>query len=77
MLFDQIVSAKITGQQFTADQLRRGVRVQLGGNARSSAERLQPGKVVPATAEVAGKKITLNVEAEAELYFMERELAEA
>jgi hypothetical protein len=75
--FDQIVSAKVTGHQFTADQLRRGIRVQLGGNARSSAERFQPGKVVSATAEVSGKKMTLNVEAKAELYFMERELAEA
>ena len=74
--FDQIVSARITGRQLTADQLRRGVRVRLAGNARSLAERLKPGKAVPVTAEVSGEKVTFNVEAQADLYFMERELAE-
>jgi hypothetical protein len=74
--FDQIVSARVTGRQFTADQLQRGVRIQLAGMARSVAERLKPGKAVKATAEVSGEKVTVNVETEAELYFMERELAE-
>ena len=75
--FDQIVSARVTGHQFTAEQLRRGVRVQLAASARSSAERFQPGKAASVTAQVSDAKVTLNVKAEAELYFMERELAEA
>ena len=74
--FDQIVSATVTGRQFTANQLQRGVRIQLAGIARSSAERLKPGKALKATAVVSGEKVAVNVEPEAELYFMERELAQ-
>jgi hypothetical protein len=75
--FDQIVSAKVTGHQLTADQLRHGVRVQVAGSPASSAQRVKPGKAVSASARVSGQKVTLKVEAGAELYFMERELAEA
>jgi hypothetical protein len=73
--FDQLVSAKVRGHQFTADELRRGVRVQVPGAAASSAQRIKPGKAVSAQAQVSGKDVAVTVEAGAELYFMERELA--
>jgi hypothetical protein len=74
--FDQIVSAKITGHEFPADELRRGVRVQVIGTTHSSAQRLKPGKAVSASAQGAGQKVTFKVEPGTELYFMERELKE-
>ena len=75
--FDQIVSAKVTGHQFAADELRRGVRVQVPGASGSSVQRVKPGKAVSANAQTSGKNVAFKVEAGAELYFMERELAEA
>ena len=75
--FDQIVSVKVTGHEFTADELRRGVRVHVPGATASSAQRVKPGKAVSANAQASGKNVAFEVEAGAELYFMERELAEA
>ena len=75
--FDQIVSVKVTGHEFAADELRRGVRVHVPGANASSAQRVKPGKAVSANAQASGKNVAFEVEAGAELYFMERELAEA
>ena len=74
--FDQIVSAKVSGHQFPADALHRGVRVQVPGAKASSAQRVRPGKAVAAKAQVSGKDVAFSIEAGAELYFMERELAD-
>jgi len=74
--FDQIVSTKVSGRQLTADELRGGVRVQVNGTTSAPAQRLKAGKAVSASATVSGKKVTLQVEPRAELYFMARELAE-
>jgi hypothetical protein len=75
--FDHIVSVKVTGHQFSADELRRGVRVEVSGTAPSAAQRLRPGKAMSASAQVSGQQVAFKVEPRAELYFMERELAQA
>lgn len=72
--FDQILAAKVTGHEFSADELRHGVRVQL---TQSTTQRLESGKPASATAQVGSQKVTLKIEPGAELYFMERELKEA
>jgi len=75
--FDHIVSAKVTGHQFSPDELRRGVRVEVSGTTSSSAQRLHPGKAVSASAQISGQQVAFKVEPGTELYFMERELAQA
>ena len=75
--FDHIVSVKVTGHEFSADELRRGVRVEVSGTAPAVAQRLRPGKAVSASAHVSGQQVAFKVEPGTELYFMERELAQA
>ena len=73
--FDQVVSARVSGHQFRDDELRRGVRIQLPRTAGASTPGLTRGKAVPGSAQVSGRKISLEVEPVVELYMMERELA--
>ena len=75
--FDQIVAATVAGHEFSADELRRGVRVQVVGTTHSAAQRLKPGKAVSASAQAGGQKVTLKLAPGPELYFMERELKDA
>jgi hypothetical protein len=73
--FDQVVSARVKGHQFRDDELSRGVRIQLPRTPGASTPGLTKGKTVSGSAQLAGRKITLEIEPVAELYMMERELA--
>lgn len=73
--FDHIVSASVTGRQFTDDELRAGIRVQFPGTANRPAQRLRQGKTVSGTTHIADKKIEIKVEPRVDIYLMERELA--
>jgi hypothetical protein len=79
--FDQILSVKVAGHQFTEEELRQGVQVTFPGRENSPEARIMEEEVVSGRVEVAGEDSpqTLEIELEAgvEFYFEAGELAEA
>jgi hypothetical protein len=72
--FDQVVSAEIKGHQFLDDELRHGIRVQFGGKANTSSERLVEKKAVSGSAQVSDRKLSIEVQPRLEFYMSERDL---
>ena len=72
--FDQVISAAITGHQFSDDELRKGIPVQFTGKADTSEQRLAKGARIPGTARVSDKSVAVEVEPQVELYMSERDL---
>lgn len=75
--FDQVLAAKVSGRQFTDDQLRAGVTVEFPGRHDHPERRLQEGERVSGSATVAGggAPIPVEVEVGTQFYFELRDLA--
>jgi hypothetical protein len=72
--FDQVMSAAITGHQFSDDELRKGIHVQFTGKADSPEQRLAKGTRIPGTARVSDRSVAVEVEPKVEFYMSERDL---
>lgn len=77
--FDQVLSAKVTGHRFTADELdreRSGVLVTIPERSNTPADRMKPGDNISARGHVVGahRFLDLRVEILDELYFEDGEL---
>ena len=72
--FDQVISAAITGHQFSDDELRNGIPVQFTGKADTSEHRLAKGARVHGTARVSDRSVAVEVAPQAEFYMSERDL---
>lgn len=72
--FDQVVSARVTGEAVSDDELRKGPTLFFPRRANDATNRLQPGERV--SAEVAGGTRPITLEIGEELYFEEGELGE-
>ena len=73
--FDQIISVRVSGQQFTDDDLKRGIKVSFPGKANSSTGRIREKQQAAGTFVIAGNSPKpLKVEAVREFYFEEGEL---
>jgi hypothetical protein len=74
--FDQIISVKISGQQFTDEQLAGGVIVNFPGRLNTAKTRLKEKQKASAAFQMAGstKSKPLQMEAIKEFYFEEGEL---
>jgi hypothetical protein len=74
--FDQIISVKLTGQQFTDEQLAGGVMVNFPGRPNTAKTRLKEKQKASGAFQLAGstKSKPLQVEAIKEFYFEEGEL---
>ena len=75
--FDQILSVKITGHQFTDEELSRGVSVIFEDRNNTAAQRIKENEHAQAQSHVTGAHqfLDLQVQAGAEYYFEEGELA--
>jgi len=77
--FDQILSVRVMGNEFTDDELRHGVPVVVPERANSFFERIREGEQAPAKAQLAGqdasRAIEIQVEADTEYYFEDGELS--
>ena len=75
--FDQLISVKIDGHQFTEEELTRGVEVVFLERANSAAERLKEKEKLRARGHVTGAHqfLDFNVEGVREFYFEDSELA--
>lgn len=76
--FDQIISVKIDGHQFTEQELKDGVEVVFLKRGNSAAERLKEKERLQAQGHVTGAHqfLNLNVEGGVEFYMEEGDLAE-
>lgn len=75
--FDQIISVKLTGQQFSDADLAKGIKVSIAGRPNTALTRLRVGeKAASGTATIAGSTTVQPVQIEAlrEFYFEEGEL---
>ena len=74
--FDQMISVKVTGQQFTDADLARGITVSFAGKANSARTRIREKEKASGVAVIAGSSnpLPLQVEAVKEFYFEEGEL---
>lgn len=74
--FDQLLGVKLSGQDFTDDDLARGVMITVRDRENSPARRLRAGETVAAQGHVAGSDavLPLEVEVTTEYYFEESEL---
>jgi hypothetical protein len=74
--FDQIISVRVSGQQFTDADLSRGIKVTLTGKAKSSTGRIREKQQASGTFAISGgdNPKPLKVEALREFYFEEGEL---
>ena len=75
--FDQALSVRVVGHDFTDEQLGQGVLVVFPERANSIPERIRGGERVTAEAQLAGdapETVEIQVEAGTELYFEEGEL---
>jgi hypothetical protein len=77
--FDQIVAITATGTLPSAEELQRGVTVNIPGRTNSARDRLKVKEAVPAQAHAAGAHqfLNLRIAVVAELYFEEGELSSA
>ncbi|MGH9277631.1 MAG: hypothetical protein ACRD12_05935 [Acidimicrobiales bacterium] len=66
--FDHLLSARIEGRELTDDELAAGVPVRITGRKNVVAERLEPGRPSPATAEVGGQPVPVTVAAQDEFF---------
>ena len=75
--FDQILSVKITGHQFTDEELSRGVSVVFQDRNNTAAQRIKENERAQAQSHVTGAHqfLDLKVQAGTEYYFEEGELA--
>jgi hypothetical protein len=75
--FDQILSVKTVGHQFTDEELARGVRVLVHDRANTATQRIKENEQAEAQFQVANAPQALNlpVQAGTEFYFEEGELA--
>jgi hypothetical protein len=79
--FDQVLSVKVTGHQFTKDEINRerfGVLVTIPGRANTPHERIKPGEELSGRGHVVGAHqfLDLQVEVVTQIYFEEGELRE-
>jgi hypothetical protein len=74
--FDQIISVKLTGQQFTDEQLAGGVSVNIPGRLNTAKTRMKEKQKASGVFQLAGstKSKPVQVEAIKEFYFEEGEL---
>ena len=73
--FDQIISVRVTGQQFTDAELSRGITVTFPGTANTSKGRIKAKQRASGTSLIGGgNPKPLQVEALREFYFEEGEL---
>ena len=75
--FDQILSVKVDGHEFTDEALRHGVLVTVPERANSPSERIKEGERTVAEAQLAGnafETVEIQVETGTEFYFEEGEL---
>lgn len=75
--FDQVLSVKIGGHNFTDEELDRGLRVRIPGRANTARKRLKEGQQAPGAILNGGTPTTpagLRVQAGTEFYFEEGEL---
>jgi hypothetical protein len=75
--FDQILSVRVVGHEFTDEELRHGVLLTVPERANSIAERIMEGEQVMAAArlaEDAPETAEIQVQAGIEFYFEEGEL---
>lgn len=72
--FDQVLSVTVKGHAFRDDELRHGVRVRFAGKPNTVSEKLVAGKRVTGTAQISDKRVTIEIEPQAELYMSERDL---
>lgn len=75
--FDQVLSVRIVGRDFTDEELRRGVLISFPERANSISERIREGEQVMAVArlaEDAPETAEIQVQAGIEFYFEEGEL---
>ena len=76
--FDQILSVRVMGQEFTDEELRHGVPVVLPGRANSVSERIREGEQTVAEARLAGedgpRAVEIQLQTGTEFYFEEGEL---
>jgi hypothetical protein len=79
--FDQIVSVKVAGHEFTEEQLHQGIQVSFPGRANSSKAKIKEGEKVSGRIQVAGQHGPETLEAElqagVEFYFEAGELETA
>ena len=75
--FDQILSVSATGSLPSAEELQRGVTIDVPGHINDPAHRLQTGDTSPVRGHVTGAHqfLDLTIAVQAELYFEEGELA--
>ncbi|MDB5481422.1 MAG: hypothetical protein JWO83_2475 [Caulobacteraceae bacterium] len=75
--FDQLLKVKMSGHDFTKDELDTGVLVTVPNRPNAAARRLRQGEVVGVTGHVTGAHMFLPVKVEVvgEPYFEEGELA--
>lgn len=75
--FDQILSVRAVGREFTDKELRHGIPVVFPGRANSMSERIREGEQAVGQAQLAGATpgtVEIQVEAGTEFYFEEGEL---
>jgi hypothetical protein len=76
--FDQILGVTVSSGEVSAEDLERGVRVQIPGRANNVRTRIQPGERVTAQAQRPGAQgdgpLELQLEAGTEFYFEEGEM---
>ena len=74
--FDQIISVKLNGQQFTDEQLAGGVKVNIPGRLNTAKTRMKEKQKASGVFQLSGttKSKPLAVEAIKEFYFEEGEL---
>jgi len=74
--FDQVISVRVTGQQFTDAELSRGIKVTFPGKANTSTGRIREKQQASATFVISGGNSPkpIGVEAVREFYFEESEL---
>jgi hypothetical protein len=75
--FDQLLAIAATGQLPSADDLQRGVTIEVAGRGTRPTDRLKVKDVVPARGHVTGAHqfLDLSITVNAELYFEEGELS--
>jgi hypothetical protein len=76
--FDHVISARLTGQQFTDDELRQAVLVSFPDRTNSPKERLKEGEQLKGMAQAPGQDaaqpVEIQVTAGPEFYFETRDL---
>jgi hypothetical protein len=75
--FDQILGVMLPDGEVSAEDLERGIRVQIPGRANGVRTRIQPGERVTVQAERPGAEggpLELELEASTEFYFEEGEM---